>query len=244
MIDVSFFVKTSPFLFYYYYFFNLEGHVLAKRLSKQISQTTKSMRTAVDEYDRLECSTHWPLPRSLEFDEVKNPEADFWLRSEFMGSTSLVPITIKRKAVDLYNLVDRAKEEVTLLQSEMKNVIDHFSGQHVIFFSSLTDATSRSISTESKGRDVYIRMKLLSLESHLVELKNLFQSHIHEVTLPSFVFDTEDLPLIDDLETEDDNATFLSLPERDDSRVSDSDSEYETEVVDDGDSAFFSLTGM
>ncbi|KAL9955632.1 hypothetical protein ACROYT_G036983 [Oculina patagonica] len=35
-----------------------EDHVLAKRLSKQISQCTKALRTAVDEYNRLECSPH------------------------------------------------------------------------------------------------------------------------------------------------------------------------------------------
>lgn len=46
-------------------FFPLEDHVLAKRLSKQISQCTKALRTAVDEYNRLECSPHWPWPRFI-----------------------------------------------------------------------------------------------------------------------------------------------------------------------------------
>lgn len=87
-------------------------------------------------------------------------------------------------------------------------------------------------------------MKLLSLELQLLELQDLFQSQIHEITLPNVLFDKDDLPLNNDLETEEDNETFLSLPERNDSRVSDSDSEYETEVIDDADSAFFSLTGM
>ncbi|KAL9986493.1 hypothetical protein ACROYT_G000648 [Oculina patagonica] len=35
-----------------------EDHVMAKRLSKQISQCTKALRTAMDEYNRLECSPH------------------------------------------------------------------------------------------------------------------------------------------------------------------------------------------
>ena len=215
----------------------LEGHALAKRLSKQISQATKTLHTAVEEFNKVDCSTQWPLPRSLQVNEVKNPEADLWLRTEFMGSSSPVPISVKRKAVDLYSLLDRAKGEITLPQADMKNVMDHFSGQHAIFSKSLAEATSRGTSAEAKGRVVYISMKLLSLESHLVHLYDLFESHIHEISLPSFVFDKDDLPVLDDSETEEDNRTFLSLPEQ----VCDTDSEYETESSDESDSAFFSL---
>ena len=215
----------------------LEGHALAKRLSKQISQATKTLHAAVEDFNKVDCSTQWPLPRSLQVDEVKNPEADLWQRTEFMGSSSTVPISVKRKAVDLYNLLDRAKEEISLLQADMKNVMDHFSEQHAIFCNSLTEATSRGTSAEAKGRVVYISMKLLSLESHLVYLYDLFQSHIHEISLPSFVFDKDNLPVIDDSETEEDNGTFLSLPEH----VCETESEYETESNDESDSAFFSL---
>ena len=222
----------------------LDGHALAKRLSKQISQATKAMVTSLNEFNRLECSSDWPLPRSFEVDEVKNPETEVWIRSEFMGSTSPVPISVKRKAIDLYNLVDRAKEEVTLLQSDMKNVIAHFTGEHAVFSSSL--AKSSSMSTEAEGRDVYIKMKLLSLESQLLELKILFLSHIHEIALPSFFFEPTDIPLKNNFETEEDERTFLSLPESADGQASDSDSdddtEYETEVTDDADSGFNSLT--
>ena len=126
---------------------------------------------------------------------------------------------MKRIAIDLYNLVDRAKEEIDLLQSDMKNVIAHFTGEHAVFSSSL--AGSSSISTEAKGRDVYVKVKLLSLESQLLELKTLFLSHIHEIALPKFVFQTADISLKNNFEREEDDGTFLSLPES----VDDSDSE-------------------
>ena len=191
----------------------------------------------MEDFNKVDCSTQWPLPRSLQVDEVKNPEADFWLRTEFMGSSSPVPISVKRKAVDLYNLLDRAKEEITLLQADMKNVMDHFSEQHAIFSNSLTEATSRGTSAEAKGRVVYISLKLLSLESHLVRLYDLFQSHIHEISLPSFVFDKDDLPVRDVSETEEDIGLFLSLPEQ----VCETERKYDTESNDESDSAFFSL---
>ena len=110
-------------------------------------------------------------------------------------------------------------------------------GSMRFFSKSLAEATLRGTSAEAKGRVVYISMKLLSLESQLVHLYDLFESHIHEISLPSFVFDKDDLPVLDDSETEEDNGTFLCLPEQ----VCDTESEYETESNDKSDSAFFSL---
>ena len=48
-------------------------------------------------------------------------------------------------------------------------------------------------------------MKLLSLESHLVHLYDLFESHIHEISLLSFVFDKDNLSVLDDSETEEED---------------------------------------
>lgn len=106
------------------------------------------------------------------------------------------------------------------------------------FTSSLEDDASCSTSSETRGRDIFLKMKLLSRESHLLNLKDLFQSHIPELTLPNFIFDKQDLPLIHEFNTEDDDTKLISLPERDDGVSCESDSEHET---DDDDSAFFSL---
>ena len=211
--------------------YHLDGHDLSKRLSKQICQATKSMRTALDKFNNLECSLACPFPRSLEFDQVKNPEADVWLRSEFVGSDSPVPITVRRRAIDLYHLLDRAKEEVTLLQEEMRNVVDHFSGQHATFSNSLKDATISPLSLEEKGKNIFLKMKLLSLEGQLLEVKRLFEGHIGEVPLPNFIFDQNSIPL-----------SLLSLPETEEDEV-DSETDCESDC-DDTDSAFFSSSGI
>ena len=62
------------------------GHALTKRLSKQISKATKGLKNAVDEYNRPECSARWPFTRSVDFDQVKNPEADIWIRCDLCGA--------------------------------------------------------------------------------------------------------------------------------------------------------------
>ena len=201
------------------------------------------MRTALDKFNNLECSNACPFPRSLEFDQVKNPEADVWLRSEFVGSDSPVPITVRRRAIDLYHLLDRAKEEVTLLQEEMRNVVEHFSGQHATFSNSLKDATISPLSLEEKGKNIFLKMKLLSLEGQLLEVKRLFEGHIGEVPLPNFIFDQNSIPLQDDENEADEvSESLLSLPETEEDEV-DSETDCESDC-DDTDSAFFSSSGI
>lgn len=198
------------------------------------------MRTALDKFNNLECSLACPFPRSLEFDQVKNPEADVWLRSEFVGSDSPVPITVRRRAIDLYHLLDRAKEEVTLLQEEMRNVVDHFSGQHATFSNSLKDATISPLSLEELGKNIFLKMKLLSLEGQLLEVKRFFQGHIGEVPLPNLIFDRNSIPLQDDENEADEvSESLLSLPETEEDEV-DSETECESDY-DDTDSAFVVL---
>lgn len=227
----------------------LDGHALSKRLSKQVTQATKTVRTALDNFNRQDCSPGWLLSRSLEFDQVKNPEADVWLRSECMSSASSdVPITVKRRAIDLFHLLDRGKEEIELLQEEMKNTIEHFTRQHTTLTSSIFDSSISSLSKEAKGKNVFIKMKLLSVEGQLLELQNLFKNYI-EVSILSFVFDQESIPVNSDHDGDEDIDTsdaLLCLPETvDDALVSDSECESDLgdEVNDDEDSAFFSIPG-
>ena len=79
-----------------------------------------------------------------------------------------------------------------------------------MFSTSLADATSRAVSAKAKGKVVHVSLRLLSLESHLIHLHNFF----HSWNFPSeLVFDKDDLPSIDDSETEEDTRAFLSRSE-------------------------------
>ena len=131
------------------------------------------MRTALDKFNNLECSLACPFPRSLEFDQVKNPEADVWLRSEFVGSDSPVPII-----------------------------------------------TISPLSLEELGKNIFLQMKLLSLEGQLLEVKRFFQGHIEEVSLPNLIFDRNSIPLQDDENEADEvSESLLSLPETEEDEV-------------------------
>ena len=102
---------------------------------------------------------------------------------------SEIPVTIKREAIDLYCLVDRCREEITLLQSEMRSTFVHFSHQHQRLKASLViENTLESWSTERRGRDLLIQRKLLSIEAFLLHLKGLFGSHIGDLSVPELLF--------------------------------------------------------
>ena len=87
---------------------------------------------------------------------MKDPDATVWTRAdELQGLRSEIPLTIKRKAIDLHCLVDRCREEITLLQSEMRNTFVHFSHQHQRLKASLDiENPLESWSTERRERDL------------------------------------------------------------------------------------------
>ena len=226
-----------------------DGHALAKRLSKQITKATKALKASLEEYNKTECSTTFPLPHPLEFDSVKDPDSTVWIEAaDLPGSINEIPMAVKRKAIDLYSLVDRCREEITLLQSEMNNTFEHFSRQHQLLKASLFEENPlENCSPESKGRDLYIRRKLLSIESYLLQLKDVFDDHVEELLLPDLAFQGELPPARLQLENScegavggNDGPCLLSLPEGQlDFSESESDSEND-EFEDDSDSAFFS----
>lgn len=219
-------------------------------MSKQITKATKLLKTSIDEYNKLECSTASSLPLTVTFDSVKDPDSDVWVEVNAPEeSRTAIPATIRRKAVDLYYLMDRCREEITLLQSEMINTLDHFTRQHQLFKSSL-DFSLDNLSAESRGRDIFIRKKVLSIESYLVYLKALFEDHIENVSLPPLIFEN-DLPSLEQQEdkittgsgSSEDVPYLLSLPEAETVALDDgeSDSDDGDGLSEDYDSAFFSL---
>ena len=87
------------------------------------------MRTALDKFNNLECSLACPFPRSLEFDQVKNPEADVWLRSEFVGSDSPVPIiTISPLSLEELGKKYISENETVVFEGQLLEVKRFFQG--------------------------------------------------------------------------------------------------------------------
>lgn len=118
---------------------------------------------------------------TVTFDAVKDPDSDVWMEAHASGeSATAVPVSIRRKAIDLYHLRNRCQEEISLPQSKMENTLEHFIQQLHLLLSTLDDG-----SFEGRGRDIFIRGKILSLESYIVHLKVLLKGFIENVSSPS-----------------------------------------------------------
>ena len=151
------------------------------------------LKASLEEYNKTECSSACSLPQLLEFDSVKDPDSTVWTEAgDLQGWRTEIPMAIKRKAVDLYCLVDRCGEEITLLKGEMNSTVHHFSHQHQLLRASLqSDSPLENCSPESKGRDLFIRRKLMSIEGYLRELKDMFGNHVEDQSLPDLLFKRE-----------------------------------------------------
>lgn len=217
-------------------------------MSKQIAKAAKALKKSLDEYNNISTSSRCSLPPSLAHESVAHPDADIWKEFADTGSvTSAVPVSVRRKAIDLYHQLDRCKEEINLVQEEMRNTFSHFCRQQEIVKSLFFDSTSVNQLAVERGKDILFHKKLLYIESHLIHLKKTFEEHIN-VTMPSlYIFSeaesqqrahTEAMDAVDN--SEDDYFQHpISMSEKadSDSDVSDSDDEYCSDI----DSAFFSL---
>ena len=94
---------------------------------------------------------------------------------------------------------------------------------------------------------MFIKVKLLSVEGQLLELQNVFIAYI-EISIPSFGFDQESIPVNSDREGDEDIDTsdaLLCLPESVGEALptdSECESDLGSELNDDRESAFFSFS--
>ena len=148
-------------------------------------------------------------------------------------SATAVPVSTRRKAIDLYHLRNRCQEEISLLQSKMENTLEHFIQQLHLLLSTLNDG-----SFEGRGRDIFIRGKILSLESYIVHLKVLLKGFIENVSSPSlpwFFKTTCHLGINKQTWAQNQQASTKGLPEIETGTFdgSDSDSEDDDDVYED-----------
>ena len=210
-----------------------DGQSITTRLAKQINRITKSIKKDIEKYNNEDHGMIPPesLPLTMGFDDIKDPDCPFWLmlhapNADSNESQISIPLTVKRKAIDLCHLLDRAKEEQALLKEEMRNAFLHYQQQHDL----ITDfvlATDNPILNElQSGELLFCRRKLLHVESRLHNIHQTFSPHIH-IELPRMFIMTEDQSDNEDAMAEEDQeeaviVNFLT-------EESDSDYEYESD---------------
>ena len=193
------------------------------------------MKKEVKRFNEVQQFDTSNLQSLLTFDEVKDPDADFWCTRETdshagVPDESFVPFRVKRKAVELCNLLDRSREEKNLIMEEMRNTCDYFSSQHNIISQFLIGlANEVHVLDVERGIEMFARKKLLTIKSTLLQLQNQFSAYI-AVTIPNFhMINNLDLENDSDSTVVEEEETVIVSGEMNDSLDEGSDEEYDSE---------------
>ena len=152
-------------------------------MSKQINKITKDLKKEIKTFNEEQQSNISDSQSHLTFDEIKDPDAEFWctLQTVSPGGSDecFVPLRVKRKAVELCNLLDRSREEQSLIKEEMENTFNYFSYQHTVITQFLMAlANEAHVLDVERGKEIFARKKLLAIESTLLQLQSQFSAYI------------------------------------------------------------------
>lgn len=202
------------------------------RLSKQVNRITKSVKKDIETYNNEDHGMvrQESLPVTISFDEIKDPDCPFWLTlrsadaESYHGSHLSIPLNVKRQAIDLCNLLDRAKEEQILLKEEMRNVFFYYRQQHDMITDFIFATNNNPIVDEIQfGELLFCRRKLLHVEYRLQKVKETFLPYV-EIEMPRMIIITEQESSDEDVVEEDEEENVIMNP-----LTEGSDSEYEYE---------------
>lgn len=111
-----------------------------------------------------------------------------------------VPLSVKRKAIDLCHLLDRSREEQVMLKDEMENTWNHFSRQHELVSDFVVASSDNDGILHSEyGAQLFARNKLLDIEFTLLALKENVSPHIYVEMPQTYVLKDPTLASGDDL---------------------------------------------
>ena len=125
---------------------------------------------------------------SLTFEDVKLQDSSVWL-SLNPSTNNITPYSIRRQAVHLRLLIDRAVEEQGLVRAEMNSVFSW----HLFQYEKLIDCVSKS----EGGAKALIVKEGLSIEAYLFQLYSRFKTYVGELCVPTVFRDLVGVPVID-----------------------------------------------
>lgn len=145
----------------------VDGQKIAKKLSKGISKETKTASDYLDKYNSLEADHSQSL---LTLPEILSPDSLVWQQlGDNDNRSSAVPPTSRRNVIEAYCLLMRCNKELSLLKSDMDNVIIYWQEKRDCIEKQLLEM---QVKGEEDEEDLYkggciCLMNTLLLESEL-----------------------------------------------------------------------------
>ena len=148
------------------YTFLSDGQSIAKKLSKSITKKTRELRTLLKKYNSSLCRFD-SQAQNIDFATVSDP-TDRFFEKEYQEN-SVFPLSLKRKAIDLHFLAERAKEEKAMVLEEMQRVITYYE--------ELKYKLSQTVAEEiSAGPLSVMKRELVNITNTIDYLTDLFST--------------------------------------------------------------------
>lgn len=109
---------------------NVDGQKIAKKMSKQITKQTSTINNIVKKVNNARSvidSSSGPVDIS----DVLKPDGSFWKSAKMYNES--IPSDVKHEVIQNYLLLERSKEEITLLNCDVGNMVDYYHTQESIF---------------------------------------------------------------------------------------------------------------
>lgn len=149
-----------------------DGQAIAIKLSNQIDKVVNSMNQGLATLNGLR------VDEPVTFGDIRDPCAAIYCPFNPSSETSNVPLSVKKKLVQLVCLQDRCKEEQTLLEQEMLRFSNFLTNQVSVITSYLETGT-----VVDRG---LMSLLLQKADIHRKNLSLLRRTCGHAVTFPPF----------------------------------------------------------
>ena len=179
--------------------FIAEGNALSKRLANQVKKTDKNIKQLLLEYNSSreqlndEAKTFF---QEITLDNAKKRET--FNNDGTTDETNVIPSSIRRHAIEMFNLLKRSKEERDLLSRKMKKVYDYYLKEEAKVFESLgTLCSSDVLNRYEVGSVALLKAEHKRLQNCVVSIHHSLKDI---VALPDIPFSSS---IIADIEVQD-----------------------------------------
>ena len=189
-----------------------DGQAIAKKLSKNISKETNKLRVHLEKYNAasLQVDPKYPM---LMLTEILSPTCDLWMPTSYTSASMSVSTTARRDIIEAFLLLKRCEKELTLLKSDMSNVVSYWKSRENHTKNSLkklTDEADQDLLYNS-GCICLLKKHILEVQLILTKCISSFSSivspNLPEWSVPSETANTDIYDSSDSSDSEDDDSS-------------------------------------
>ena len=138
----------------------IDGHKIARRISKQITQQTKKLKVALGYYNAASVVLD-PSCSPVSFSAITSTDSSFW-RTSFSDCRK-APSDVQHDLIHNYLLLKRSGEELELLKQDVDNTLRYYSFESKVLLELLQQLECQSSSAYLNGCAAMLKQRLMQV---------------------------------------------------------------------------------